>query len=202
VKSTCGVCGKLLEPKETIDVAGHGPRCYPCVNRETADHLGLDFVEPHFQPIVLKDADGTPHTFRLRSMLVPTGHELEALEDIDDPHEGYRFAILGDSDADPWELFQRLYTKMRDEVATRHVHRTELGWQLTQDQQLIGRIEWDPNSDARLPLGRDRRQAVYLGAGRTHAHDVRRVHPRGADQGHHRAARRRGPRWPAGTESD
>jgi hypothetical protein len=51
VKSTCGVCDKLLEPKETIDVAGHGPRCYPCFNRETADHLGLDFVEPTFNPL-------------------------------------------------------------------------------------------------------------------------------------------------------
>ncbi len=41
---------------------------------------------------------------------------------------------------------------MRTEIATRHVHRTEFGWQLTRDQRLVGRIEWDPNSDARLPL--------------------------------------------------
>ena len=60
-------------------------------------------------------------------MLVPTGHEIEALETIDDPHEGYRFAILGDFEADPWELFRRLYAKMRAEIATRHVERTELG---------------------------------------------------------------------------
>lgn len=58
-----------------------------------------------FQSIVLEDADGRPHTFRFRSMLVPTGHEMEALETIDDPHEGYRFAILGDFESDPWELF-------------------------------------------------------------------------------------------------
>ncbi len=41
---------------------------------------------------------------------------------------------------------------MRREVATRHVHRTEFGWQLTSDQRLVGRIEWDPDSDVRLPL--------------------------------------------------
>lgn len=41
---------------------------------------------------------------------------------------------------------------MRAEIATRHVEHTELGWQLTPDQRLVGRIEWDPNSDARLPL--------------------------------------------------
>jgi hypothetical protein len=152
VKTRCGACGKQLESGETIDVAGQGPRCYSCFNQETADRLGIDFDEPQFQPIVLEDADGRPHTFRFRSMLVPTGHEMEALETIDDPHEGYRFAILGDFETDPWELFRRLYAKMRAEIATRHVERTELGWQLTPDQRLVGRIEWDPNSDARLPL--------------------------------------------------
>jgi hypothetical protein len=60
--------------------------------------------------------------------------------------------VLGDVDADPWELFQWLYAKMRHEVATRHVHRTEFGWQLTSDQRLVGRIEWNPDSDVHLPL--------------------------------------------------
>jgi hypothetical protein len=41
---------------------------------------------------------------------------------------------------------------MRDAVATRDVRRSELGWQLTSDQRLVGRIEWDPESEARLPL--------------------------------------------------
>ena len=152
MKTRCGACGTQLDSGETIDVAGQGPRCYSCFNRETANRLGIDFDEPQFQSIVLEDADGRPHTFRFRSILVPTGHEMEALETIDDPHEGYRFAILGDFEADPWELFRRLYAKMRAEIATRHVERAEFGWQLTADQRLLGRIEWDPNSDARLPL--------------------------------------------------
>lgn len=152
MKIKCGVCGKPLESFETIHVAVQGPRCYPCFNRETADRLGVDFDEPQFQPIVLEDADGTLHTFKFRSMLVPTGHEVEALEITDDAQGGYRFAVLGDFEADPWELFQLLYAKMRIEIATRHVHRTEFGWQLTSDQRLVGRIEWDPDSDVRLPL--------------------------------------------------
>jgi hypothetical protein len=32
------------------------------------------------------------------------------------------------------------------------VHRTEFGWQLTERHRLVGRIEWDPDSDVRLPL--------------------------------------------------
>ena len=41
---------------------------------------------------------------------------------------------------------------MRDAVARRHVRRTDFGWQLTSDQRLVGRIEWDPQSNGRVPL--------------------------------------------------
>jgi hypothetical protein len=150
--TTCGACGRPLGSFETIHVAGEGPRCYPCFNRETADRLGIDFNEPRFQPIVLADADGTPHTFTIRSMLVPTGLEMEALEIVNEGRGGYRFAVLGDFEADTWGLFQRLYANMRREMAIRHVQRTEFGWQLTSEQRLVGRIEWDPDSDVRLPL--------------------------------------------------
>jgi len=152
METKCGACGRPLGSFETIHVAGKGPRCYPCFNRETAARLGIAFEEPQFQPIVLEDADGAPHTFKIRSMLIPTGHEMEALEIGDDARAGYRFAVLGDLEADAWELFQLLNAKMRREIATRHVHRTEFGWQLTSDQRLVGRIEWDPDSDVRLPL--------------------------------------------------
>ena len=148
----CGACGKALGSGETIHVAGEGPRCHSCFNRETADRLGIDFEEPQVQPIVLQDADGAPHTFKFRSLLVPTGLEIEAVAITEDQRDGYRFAVLGDFEADAWEVFQLLYAKMRREVATRHVHRTEFGWQLTSGLQLVGRIEWDPDSDVRLPL--------------------------------------------------
>jgi hypothetical protein len=145
---------QLKNPPEFLHgplfIAG-GPRCYPCFNRETADRLGIDFDEPRFQRIVLEDAEGAPRTFKFRSMLVPMGHEIEALEITDDERGGYRFAVLGDFEANAWDLFQLLYAKMRREVATRHVNRTEFGWQLTSNQRLVGRIEWDPDSDVRLP---------------------------------------------------
>lgn len=152
MSTKCGVCGKAIGSFEVIHVAGEGARCYPCFNRVIADRLDMDFDEPEFQPIVLEDADGTLHTFKIRSMLVPTGHELEALEIVSEGRVGYRFAVLGDFDADVWELFQRLYATMRREVAIRHVQRTEFGWQLTSAHHLVGRIEWDADSEGRLPL--------------------------------------------------
>ena len=144
--------GKPLESGETIHVAGDGPRCYPCFNRETAERLGIDHDEPHFQPVVLEDADGTPHTFTIRSMLVPTGHEMEALETVEEGRSGYRFAVLGELETDAWELFMQLYANMRRAMVTRHVQHTEFGWQLTSDQRLVGPIEWDSDSETRLPL--------------------------------------------------
>jgi hypothetical protein len=141
-----------MGPFETIHVAEKGPRCYPCFNREMAEHIGVKFDNVQFQPIVVADADGVSHTFDIQSMLVGTGHEMIAREIATADEPGYRFAVLGDFEADAWGLFQRLYARMQQQMAKRHVHRTEFGWQLTETDRFVGRIEWDPNSDVRLPL--------------------------------------------------
>ncbi len=77
---------------------------------------------------------------------------MEALEITKDRELGYRFSVLGDRQADAWGLFEYLYVKMRREIATRHVHRTEFSWQLTDEQRLVGRIEWDPDTGGAVPL--------------------------------------------------
>jgi hypothetical protein len=38
--------------------------------------------------------DGVEHTFKLRSMLVPTGYALYARECVAEGQEGYKFSIL------------------------------------------------------------------------------------------------------------
>jgi hypothetical protein len=91
----CRRCGKVLEPGDTITVADVGERCYECFNAEMADRCGVALRPSSFQPVELTDADGVPHTFQIRSMLVPTGHELEAVESAA-AEGGYRFAVLGD----------------------------------------------------------------------------------------------------------
>jgi hypothetical protein len=81
METTRGACGKPLESFETIHVAGEAPLCYPCFNRERAE-------------------------LTIRSMLVPTDLEMEAIERIDDGRAGYRYAVLAEFEADPRELFQ------------------------------------------------------------------------------------------------
>jgi hypothetical protein len=41
---------------------------------------------------------------------------------------------------------------MRREMAQRHVERTQFGWQLTGEHRLVGRIEWDAETNGELPL--------------------------------------------------
>ena len=70
-----------------------------------ADRLGVAFDNPPLQPIVIADADGVPHTFQIRSMLVATGHELEALEITNDRQLGYGFRCLERSRPTPGSSF-------------------------------------------------------------------------------------------------
>ena len=149
--STCGLCGAPIEPSETISVVGEGDRCHACFNREAGDRLGLAFDNTPLQPIVVTDIDGIPHTFEIRSMLVPTGHSMEALE-TGDRQSGYRFQILGDHEADALSLFQHLYAKIRREMAVRHVERNEFGWQIGPHRRLVGRLEWGRDTDGAVPL--------------------------------------------------
>ena len=150
-RTRCGSCGVAIESFEAINVVGVGERCYSCFNRE-ADRLGVRFDDTPLQPIVVADPEGVSHTFEIRSRLVATGHAMEALERTNNGQSGYRFEVLGDHEIDAWALFQSLYAKMRREIATRHVERKELGWQITSAQRLVGRIEWDPNTDGGVPL--------------------------------------------------
>jgi hypothetical protein len=149
---TCGRCGRAIRPDDTITVSGVDQRCYRCFNEEMSARVGVAFDHTPFDPIVLADHDGVPRTSEIRSMLVATGHAMRAEEVPRRERGGYRFAVLGDFEADAWELFQRLYQKMRRELAVRHIEQTEHGWQLIDGDRLTGRIEWDDDADGVAPL--------------------------------------------------
>lgn len=147
----CGRCGRSIRPDESITVSEVGQRCYSCFNEEMATQIDVEFDNTVLQPIVLVDHDGVPRTFEIRSMLVPTGHEMLARE-MSDREGGYRFAVLGDFDADALELFERLYEKMRAEMSVRHIEHTEHGLRLTKGDELVGRIEWDDDTSGETPM--------------------------------------------------
>ena len=114
--------------------------------------MGVNFDNTPLQPVTVSDADGVEHTFEFRSMLVPTGHALHARERVAEGQEGYEFSVLGDFDANAWDLFRVLDDRVRHELAFRHVERGELGWRITDARHLVGRIIWDPDRAGEVPL--------------------------------------------------
>jgi hypothetical protein len=87
-----------------------------------------------------------------RSRLVGTGHVMDAIEMQEGQPRGYLFSVLGDFEADALTLFAQLYERMRAGLAVRHVQHGDLGWQLTKDDALSGRIEADLEDDLRMPI--------------------------------------------------
>lgn len=150
-RTVCGRCGRPLKAHESISVVNVGERCYPCFNEEIAERMGVEFDQTRLQPVTVADADGVEHTFEFQSMLVPTGHALHARERLAEGREGYEFSVLGDFEADVWDLFKLLYDQIRRGLAVRHVQRGELGWRITGARRLTGRITWDPDGSG-VPL--------------------------------------------------
>jgi len=149
----CGLCGKVLQPYDSISVAEVGERCSRCFNKELAERLGVDFDNTPIAPIVVTDVDGVRHRFEIRSMLVGTGHAMCAREVRKrGARGGYRFEILGDFETDARDLFELLRERIRQGLSVRHVKKTEHGWQLTQALRLSGVIEWDPETEGARPL--------------------------------------------------
>lgn len=148
----CGRCGQPLKSHESISVTNVGLRCYRCFNEETAAMMGVDFDNTSLQPVTVSDAEGVEHTFEFRSMLVPTGHALHARERVREGQEGCEFSVLGDFDANVWDLFRVLHERVQHDLAVRHVERGELGWRITEARHLVGRINWDPDRAGEVPL--------------------------------------------------
>ena len=46
----CGLCGKVLQPYDSISVAEVGERCSRCFNKELAERLGVDFDNTPIAP--------------------------------------------------------------------------------------------------------------------------------------------------------
>jgi hypothetical protein len=147
----CGRCGQPLKSHESIAIANVGLRCYQCFNEEAAVKMGVAFDNTQLQPVAVSDADGVEHTFEFQSMLVPTGHSLHARKSVPEGQEGYEFSVLGDFNANVWDLFRVLYDRIRHGLAVRHVESGEFGWRITDARHLVGRITWDPDRVGEVP---------------------------------------------------
>jgi len=150
-RDRCDMCEQPLEPFAAISVTGEGNYCFRCYNDALAGEHDIDFDNAELQPVTLRDAGGRPHTFRIHSLLVGTGHRMEAVEVRDDDTDGYRFCVLGEAEHDALALFRSLYERMRAGLAARHIERGSYGWRITDALRLVGRIESDRELGPQVP---------------------------------------------------
>lgn len=149
----CERCGTSMPGWDTVHVGRleleqERILCTRCCNLEIAELSGLDeFDDPEFEPITLRDCHNRQHTFHFRSRLVPTGRVIEALELVDAEPDGYRFAVLGDMEDDPLELYRELYERMRRAMRIDHLYRGDGSIGLRHPGVVRGRVQWDRNAE-------------------------------------------------------
>jgi len=94
-EQTCSACGTRVAPYDGVLLsAKKGARflCSRCYNETVAEYLGLDYEHVAFDPVILEDRDGIPHTFQFPTRVFSDRLSLEALETGQD--EGYEFSVI------------------------------------------------------------------------------------------------------------
>ena len=150
LEGRCQACGGALEDGATTHLVGRGTFCDPCCSALLAAEHGVRFDNARLDPVTVRDREGAPHTFTIRSRLVPgVGHVMEAIEDGAESL-GHSFKVLGPEECDALALFRELYARMRAGIEAQQLSRTRLGLQIAGGDGFSGRIERAPDADEPL----------------------------------------------------
>ena len=114
--------------------------------------MGLDFQHVDFDPIVLQDLDGVSHNFEFRTHIFGENLSIEAFEIQNGQLKGYQFSISGDAEDDMFNVFGKLFEKMRRALGRKHIEKGDLTrYRITNDSVVRGHIAWDDNEDGQVP---------------------------------------------------
>ena len=112
-------CEGCKKPTPDHDLVHYGSAdsfrtlCLQCVNEDMAQRCGVDFEHVQFQPIAMADHAGTLHEFHFSPRLLGDIISLEAFELRAGSRGGYEFQVVGDAEADLWELMAKLIERIR-----------------------------------------------------------------------------------------
>jgi len=153
----CARCGQITPGYEIVNYGsmeqGYKQVCYPCLNKEMAEAVGLEgFEHVRFEPVGLTDCTGEVHEFHFRTNLFGTGVAIDAFELRDGHPAGYQFQIIGDPEEDLLVLFGGLIQKMRRALATKHLTEGQFGLQIADHRVVRAKIEADIDQDWHVPL--------------------------------------------------
>jgi len=153
----CHTCGRAIAGFESVHYGsiegGYRDLCNRCFNEEVAATGEINFSHVQFEPLDVPDAAGAQHRFYFEVRLLGDKVSLQAFELISGDPGGYEFQVLGDAEADLFELMGQMVPRIRRLLAQQHL-RTEPhmpGLHIA-DFIVRGRITWDDNEDGRLPM--------------------------------------------------
>jgi hypothetical protein len=91
---------------------------------------------------VITGPDGRAHQLNFRVLRAPTGVEVVLEEAGVAAGEGYRFAVLGDHDAEVGPLVSQVRTIAEREVARQYLEPADggAGWRVTDGDVVVGRL--------------------------------------------------------------
>jgi hypothetical protein len=154
----CESCGKDIHDVDAVYLSSEDLKrksrllCTKCFNETISESCGLDFRHPAFDPVDVKDSAGMAHKFIFKSVLVPTGLSIEAIEIGKEFPEGYRFQVLGDPEGDHLHLFQKLYERIQRGLRRKHLEEGEGGLKIGDAQIVRARISSDVGSARLAPV--------------------------------------------------
>ena len=137
---------------------GYRDLCSRCYNEEIAELGTPGFEHVSFEPIIIADARGHPHTFHFLLRHLGDRVSLDAFEVVHGDRAGYQFQIVDGIDADLFDVMRRLVERMRRTLATRYLIDGEWGTSIS-EMDVGGRIDCDLDTSPSLPMlvidGRD-----------------------------------------------
>ena len=148
----CEFCGEYVPRYSTIYVAPEKEylcSCLTCFNKRMAEYSGTDFDHVDFEPIILKDNQGVEHEFHFAIRHLGDRVGIDSFEIKDGHRGGYEFSLIGDIDKEIFDLFVKLFERMRRGLNRNHLEWDSItnSWQISKDDVVRARISSDLESD-------------------------------------------------------
>ena len=155
----CTSCGKSTPSYDTICLSTENhlqTLCMRCYNKIVSEAMGEDYHHMDFEPVVLKDSEDKEHKFHFSHKLLGHIQTIESFELVNDRQGGYEFSVIGDPDEDLFELFTKLYEKMKRVLCKKHISWSKEtdSWVISEEDIVRGQItcEYDSSDFDRTPM--------------------------------------------------
>ena len=145
----CEDCG---EPDTNAHLGGVEV-CDRCFDRRMSAHTGLPRLPEPPSPITISGPDGRRHRLRYRIWRAGVGIEVQLDETGVAVGEGYRFAVLGDNDAEVDTLLSQVRSTAEAEISRQYLERASdrHPWMVGDDGEVAGRLLGSDDRDRDSP---------------------------------------------------